>query len=136
MKSPIVRFEVPALVCTAATGPVSRTASIPILRSIAFIEESFAERVGLAAIAAAAGLSISRFATRFSDEVGVSPYRYLCRVRIYHAQRMLRAGVPPSAVATAVGFFDQSHLGRHFRRMVGTTPKHYMKVPRNRSKLG
>jgi AraC-like DNA-binding protein len=29
-------------------------------------------------------------------------------------------------VAAEVGFFDQSHLGRHFKRAVGTTPSAYL----------
>jgi transcriptional regulator GlxA family with amidase domain len=31
----------------------------------------------------------------------------------------------PAAVATAVGFYDQAHLTRHFRRMLATTPAAY-----------
>ena len=37
-----------------------------------------------------------------------------------------RRSVPPSIVATEVGFFDQSHFGRHFKRAVGTTPSAYL----------
>ncbi|MEX3640328.1 AraC family transcriptional regulator, partial [Paraburkholderia sp. BR14320] len=37
--------------------------------------------------------------------------------------------VPPCEVATEVGFFDQSHLGRHFRRAVGVTPGHFVASP-------
>lgn len=90
------------------------------------IDTSFAQPLGLAALAAAAGLSVSRFAARFRSEVGVSPHRYLCLVRIRRAQELLRAGLPPSVVATEVGFFDQSHLCRHFRRVLGRTPRDYV----------
>ncbi|WP_118182713.1 helix-turn-helix domain-containing protein [Paraburkholderia phosphatilytica] len=110
----------------------SLRASRPIQRAVAFIERSFAQPVSLATLAATAGLSVSRFATLFRKEVGISPHRYVCVVRIRHAQRLLRDGVPPCAVATEVGFFDQSHLGRHFRRMVGMTPGHYVAAPRPR----
>jgi AraC-like DNA-binding protein len=48
---------------------------------------------------------------------------------VRHAQTLLREGVPPSVVATEVGFFDQSHLGRHFRRTVGVTPGNYVARP-------
>lgn len=109
-----------------ASTPALRAVSPPILRSIKFIEASFSQPVDLAAISSSAGLSVSRFADRFRSEVGMPPHRFLCLVRIRQAQHMLRAGVAPSVVATAVGFFDQSHLGRHFRRVVGTTPRHFM----------
>jgi len=82
--------------------------------------------VTLATLAAEADLSVSRFAALFRAEVGISPHRYVCLVRIRHAQRLLRRGLPPSIVATEVGFFDQSHLGRHFKRALGTTPSAYL----------
>ncbi|MBC8746550.1 AraC-like DNA-binding protein [Paraburkholderia sp. WC7.3g] len=101
-----------------------------IRRAVAFIESSFAQPVSLATLAATAGLSVSRFATLFRKEVGISPHRYVCMVRIRHAKRLLRDGVPPCEVAAEVGFFDQSHLGRHFRRAVGVTPGHFVATAR------
>ena len=100
-----------------------------IRQAVAFIESSFAQPVSLATLAATAGLSVSRFATVFRREVGISPHRYVCLVRIQHAKRLLRDGVRPSAVASEVGFFDQSHFGRHFRRAVGVTPGHFVARP-------
>ncbi len=101
-------------------------ATQPIERAIEFIERSFAQPVTLATLAATAELSVSRFAALFRAQVGISPHRYVCLVRVRHAQKLLRGGVPPSVVATEVGFFDQSHLGRHFKRTLGTTPAAYL----------
>lgn len=88
----------------------------------AFIEAHFNEPLTLEQMAAPAALSISRFATAFRERFGSSPYRYLCGLRIQRAQSLLLAGVPSIAVATEVGFFDQSHFGRHFKRFCGMTP--------------
>lgn len=110
----------------AATVDRPRRATRPIERAIEFIEASFSQPVSLATLAAKAELSVSRFAALFRAEVGISPHRYVCLVRIRHAQRLLRGGLPPSIVATEVGFFDQSHFGRHFKRAVGTTPSAYL----------
>jgi AraC-like DNA-binding protein len=88
----------------------------------AFIEAHFNEPLTLEQMAAPAALSISRFATAFRERFGSSPYRYLCGLRIKRAQSLLLAGVPSIAVATEVGFFDQSHFGRHFKRFCGMTP--------------
>ncbi|KVG30414.1 helix-turn-helix domain-containing protein [Burkholderia diffusa] len=100
---------------SSAIGDVLRT-----------IDASFAQPLNLDTLAAVAGLSVSRFTARFRGEVGLSPHRYLCLVRVRRAQDLLRAGVAPSVVATEVGFFDQSHLCRHFRRVLGITPRDYV----------
>jgi transcriptional regulator GlxA family with amidase domain len=110
----------------AATLAQPRRATRSIERVIEFIETSFSQPVSLATLAAKAELSVSRFAALFRSEMGISPHRYVCQVRIRHAQRLLRGGLPPSIVATEVGFFDQSHFGRHFKRAVGTTPSAYL----------
>ncbi|MDE1180902.1 AraC family transcriptional regulator [Paraburkholderia sp.] len=111
------------------TPDAPRTLSRAIELTVAFIETYFAQPVSLATLAATAGLSVSRFATLFRLETGIPPHKYVCLVRIRHAQRLLRHGMPPSVVATEVGFFDQSHLGRHFRRTVGVTPGDYLMRP-------
>ncbi|MBB3261621.1 AraC-like DNA-binding protein [Paraburkholderia bannensis] len=97
-----------------------------VQRALDFIDTCFAEPITLADLADAAGLSISRFTARFSGEVGVSPQQYVRIVRVRHAQRLLRHGVSPSLVAAEVGFFDQSHLCRHFKRVLGRTPVEWL----------
>ncbi|WP_030144391.1 AraC family transcriptional regulator [Glycomyces sp. NRRL B-16210] len=61
----------------------------------------------------------------FSNEFGIAPHQYLVTRRIDRARRLLLAGMAPHAVAAATGFYDQSHLTRHFKRVVGTTPARY-----------
>jgi AraC-like DNA-binding protein len=92
----------------------------------AFIDAHFNEPVTLAQLAALSALSVSRFATVFRQQYGLSPYRYLCGLRIQHAQTLLLAGLPGSVVAAEVGFFDQSHFGRHFKRCCGMTPSMFV----------
>ncbi|MCX4163868.1 MULTISPECIES: helix-turn-helix transcriptional regulator [Paraburkholderia] len=92
----------------------------------AFIEAHFNEPVTLAQLAALSALSVSRFATVFRQQYGASPYRYLCGLRIRRAQALLLEGVPGAVVATEVGFFDQSHFGRHFKQCCGMTPSMFV----------
>jgi AraC-like DNA-binding protein len=107
---------------TRAPDRVSRA----VQRAVDFIDACFAEPISLSELAAVAELSISRFAVRFSAEIGVSPQQYVRLVRVRHAQRLLRRGLPPSIVAAEVGFFDQSHLCRHFKRVLGRTPREWL----------
>lgn len=58
----------------------------------------------------------------FAREYGLPPHRYLTGRRVDRARRLLLDGMPAAEVAAAVGFHDQSHLTRHFRRMLGVTP--------------
>jgi AraC-like DNA-binding protein len=61
----------------------------------------------------------------FTRAYGLPPHLYLTGRRVELARRLLLAGEPPAQVATQAGFYDQAHLTRHFRRMVGTTPGRY-----------
>lgn len=64
----------------------------------------------------------------FSRAFGIPPHQYTMSRRVDLARRLLLDGQPPSAVAPAAGFYDQSHLTRHFKRVVGTTPGRYART--------
>ncbi|MCX4990077.1 MULTISPECIES: AraC family transcriptional regulator [unclassified Streptomyces] len=61
----------------------------------------------------------------FSGAFGIAPHQYLMSRRVDRARRLLLDGRPPGEVAITTGFYDQSHLTRHFRRLVGVTPGRY-----------
>lgn len=63
----------------------------------------------------------------FSREYGMPPHRYLTGRRVDLARRYLLDGRPAAEVATLAGFYDQSHLNRHFRKMLGVTPARFAK---------
>lgn len=102
----------------------------PVRRATEFIRECFAERLTLDRLAEAAGVSRYAVLRAFRREVGIAPYSYVIQVRIEEASRLLRSGVPVAAVSQGVGFADQSHLTRHFRRIVGVTPGVYARGTR------
>ncbi|ANW22642.1 AraC family transcriptional regulator (plasmid) [Streptomyces clavuligerus] len=41
------------------------------------------------------------------------------------ARPLLLDGMPPHLVAVTAGFYDQAHLGRHFKRLLGVAPGQY-----------
>ena len=77
----------------------------------------------------AALVGTSRFALlrAFRARHGLPPHAYLNQLRVRRARTLLDDGVPAAAVAVAVGFADQSHLSRHFRRVVGLAPGRYQR---------
>ncbi|MFD8611325.1 helix-turn-helix domain-containing protein [Streptomyces sp. NPDC059631] len=58
----------------------------------------------------------------FSGAYGIAPHQYLMSRRVGRARRLLLDGLPPGEVASVTGFYDQAHLTRHFKRLVGVTP--------------
>lgn len=56
---------------------------------------------------------------------GLPPHAYLNQERVRAARRLLDSGTPVAEAACAVGFVDQAHLTRHFRRVLGITPGAY-----------
>jgi AraC-like DNA-binding protein len=88
-----------------------------------FIESHIGEKISLDSLSTMAGLSPHHFARAFQQSVGMPPHRYLLRRRLEHVERLLRdTQLPLSHIALAVGFSDQSHLNRHFRRLTGMSP--------------
>ena len=91
-----------------------------------YVEAHLSETIDLANMAAVAGLSLFHFAREFKHSTGVTPHYYLLQKRVERAQTMLvRTDFTLSDIALASGFSDQSHLTRHFRRMLGTTPREF-----------
>ena len=87
------------------------------------IDARLSEPLALEDLASATGLGVSQFARRFKARVGCPPHRYLVRLRVEQAARLLRAGSMPIAqVAAACGFSHQEHLTRVIRAHLGTTP--------------
>jgi AraC-like DNA-binding protein len=95
------------------------------------IEEHLGQPLTLAELAELAGLSVWRFATVFRQHVGVSPHRYICRLRVERAQTLMRNGMPAATAASEAGFYDQSHLSRHFKNLCGMTPGQYLTTARH-----
>lgn len=52
----------------------------------------------------------------------MSPYAYLTQIRVQRAMELLKSGASVAVTAQRVGFTDQSHLTRKFKRFAGITP--------------
>jgi AraC-like DNA-binding protein len=96
-------------------GPLARR-----LRDL--LDSRVGEGLTLAEASQLLGADPSHLVRAFGAEFGIAPHRYLTGRRLDLARRLLLAGHPGAEVAVAVGFHDQSHLTRHFRRLLGVTP--------------
>jgi AraC-like DNA-binding protein len=82
-------------------------------------------RTTLAEAGLALGASPAHLVRCFTQTFGIAPHQYVVARRIDAARRRLLDGEPIALVAAGVGFYDQAHFTRQFRRHVGTPPGRY-----------
>jgi len=94
-----------------------------IQRVAEFISGHIAEAIRIQDLAAVARLSTGYFSHAFRCSTGQSPYAYVLRRRVQHAQElMLGTDAPLAEIALDCGFTDQPHFTRLFRGIVGVPP--------------
>lgn len=91
--------------------------------------------VSLAEASGILGSHPAHLVRSFGQEFGLPPHRYLNGRRLDRARRLLLDGLPAAQVAPLVGFHDQSHLSRHFKRFLGVTPSAYARSARSPSSV-
>ena len=111
---------------SSSRAPPPRPLPPAIAEAVAYIHTHLDERLALADLAVKAKLSLWRFCTVFRLHTGTSPHRYICALRIDRVQALMTQGVSASVAASSVGFYDQSHLTRHFKNALGLTPGQFM----------
>ncbi len=77
-------------------------------------------------LAQQAGMSRARFAARFRQVVGLTPFDYLTDWRLGVAQTMLRKGRSLKIIAAAVGYANATALTRVFTRRLGMSPSDWL----------
>lgn len=100
-------------------------------RARAVLEDRIAEPPTLERLAAKLGTSPFALLRAFRSAYGMPPHTWLTDARVRRARRLLDEGTAPAAAAAAVGFTDQSHLSRHFSRIVGVPPGAYQRERKN-----
>ncbi|HZM83092.1 MAG TPA: AraC family transcriptional regulator [Candidatus Limnocylindrales bacterium] len=89
------------------------------------LDESLVEGITLRQAATRLQCHPTHLVRAFSARFGLPPHAYLTGRRVDAARRLLLQGRPAAEVAVAVGFYDQSHLTRHFKRHLATTPARF-----------
>jgi AraC family transcriptional regulator len=98
-----------------------------IHRAQAFIQAHLDQSLSLAQIAEQVNLSAFHLTRLFKQTTGQALHQYVIAQRLERARQLIAQGkLPLKAVASQVGFADQSHLTRHFRRAFGITPRALM----------
>ncbi|NBA94036.1 AraC family transcriptional regulator [Pseudomonas sp. R5(2019)] len=96
-----------------------------VARAKELMQAQLAEPPSLEQLASAVNLSPFHFARVFRRATGMPPHGWLMQQRIAHARGLLGQGCLPLEVATRLGFADQSHLNRQFKKVYGVSPGVY-----------
>ncbi len=98
-------------------------------RHIALIQEylrsNLHRNVALKELTELTGLSKAYVIRSFRRIVGMPPYEWLLQLRIQEARQCLQDGDRICDLAIELGFADQSHFHRRFKRLTGMTPSAY-----------
>lgn len=104
------------------TGGLSRRALNAV---IDYVGDNLANKgLTLAEMAGTAHMSPYHFSRLFKESTGLAPHQYVIERRIQRAKELLcGSALPIAEIALLCGFANQSHLNRHFKRLLGVNPK-------------
>ena len=115
----------------AVPEPKSRYGRLPrekLLRAVEYIRDQLDTDLTVSGIAQAVYMSPYHFTRLFKESTGRSPHQYVVEARVRKAKELLTTGkFTISEAAYHVGFVDQSHLTRHFKRVFGLPPKRLLR---------
>jgi AraC family transcriptional regulator len=99
---------------------------IRLRRVLDYIAANIESDISLLTLAGIAGYSLFHFARKFTLTMGVTPARYVSRMRLDRAIAELAAGkLPLAQIALNAGFSSQTSFTRAFRRATSMTPQEY-----------
>lgn len=91
-----------------------------------FIDTYFYLPLTIDGLSKAAGYSRGYLTAKFTNETGVSPYRYVTETRLKAAAKLLReSDASVSAVASVCGYASIERFSDMFRRFTGKSPAKY-----------
>lgn len=128
-KEELFLFLVEALIEECADIEISDKEPAGEVKSVCdFLEKNYMHSIKLDELSDLTGISKYHLLRSFTKQKGISPYRYLETIRVNNAKGFLEQGFKPIEAAFKAGFSDQSHFNHFFKRLIGVTPKQYMKI--------
>lgn len=103
-----------------------------IKEALTFIEQNFQNNISVEDIADSCGLNRSYFGKIFHNTIGKSPQEFLIHYRMTKAAELLKlTDLSIADIGSAVGYPNQLHFSRAFKKVYGTSPRNW----RNENRL-
>jgi YesN/AraC family two-component response regulator len=101
-----------------------------VKRAVAYLHQNYARPLARWEIAEAIDVSEDYLSRVFRQELGLSPWDYLNRYRVYQAKELLRSTSESiRSIARQVGFRDQAYFSRVFHKLTGLSPNAFREHP-------
>ncbi|WP_036719488.1 helix-turn-helix domain-containing protein [Paenibacillus harenae] len=116
----------------ASSGVYSPNAAeslpVPVQQAIDYMAGRLAETISIEEVAARSGWSHEHFTRLFTSSVGMTPKRFLLELRLRRAEDwMLRGEGTIKQIAYQVGFKDEHHFSKMYKKIRGITASEYIK---------
>jgi len=106
----------------------TRSISAAIGQAERLMADTLERPATIPAVARGLGVAYSYFRREFKRHTGLSPHRYMNRMRLEKARRLIGATDEPlKAIADRLGFSSQYHFSSAFRRHFGLSPSAWRK---------
>jgi AraC family transcriptional regulator len=114
--------------CAPLDTPAHGLDRIRLRRVLEYIAANIKDDITLVNLGGIAGYSPFHFARKFTLAMGISPHRYISRIRLENAMAELAARkLPLAQIALNAQFSSQASFTRAFHRAIGITPKEYQR---------
>ena len=115
----LARMRVPAHQRTGSMYEILR-------KNIEWMRVHCNQKIGLAELAAQAGLSIPHYSACFKRQTGYSPMNYFQRLKIQHSAQLLSlTELHVDEIAAEVGLEDPFYFSRLFKKVMGQSPRNF-----------
>ena len=99
-----------------------------IEKALSYMRSEYINGIGVTQTAQNLGLDRSYFSTLFTKKVGISPSKYLTKLRLERAAELITLHKQkPSTAAISVGYPDIYHFSKMFKKHFGCSPREYQK---------
>ena len=98
-----------------------------ISRVIEYMYANLVRDISLNELAGVANMSASHLVRLFKQTTGMAPHKYFIHLRVQQAKSLIQSSkFSMIEIAAQLGFADQSHMNRHFKKIVGVTPREFL----------